>query len=108
MAREMARLRRANERLQRESRAKDHALQESNVAIQLTLGLYQELGKEIPNEALQRLSAVQAIATGSSHVVSQSANNNNDGGHNGEELGDTNIDNIHADNQRSGNMQVQG
>ncbi|CAO2204952.1 unnamed protein product [Urochloa humidicola] len=104
MAREMARLRRANERLEQENRAKDHALQESKVAIELTLGLYQQLGKQIPNEAVQRLSAVQAIATGSSHAASQSTNNSIDDGHNGEDLGDTNIDNIHAENQRSGNM----
>ncbi|CAN6373435.1 unnamed protein product [Urochloa humidicola] len=106
MAREMAHLRRTNGRLEQENRAKDHALQESKIAIELALGLYRQLGKEIPNEALQRLSAVQAIATGSSHVASQSTDNSIDDGHNGEDLGDTNVNNIHADNHRSGNMQV--
>ncbi|CAO2187501.1 unnamed protein product, partial [Urochloa humidicola] len=52
---------RTNGRLEQENRAKDHALQESKIAIELALGLYRQLGKEIPNEALQRLSAVQAI-----------------------------------------------
>ncbi|CAN6226744.1 unnamed protein product [Urochloa humidicola] len=107
MAREMSRLRRTNERLEQENREKDHALQEGKVAIELALGLYRQLGKEIPPEALQRLSAVQAIATGSSHVASQSTNKSMDNGHIGEDLSGTNIgNNIHGNNQESGNMQV--
>ncbi|KAG2641298.1 hypothetical protein PVAP13_2KG172100 [Panicum virgatum] len=103
MAREMAHLRRANESLQRDNRAKDTALQQSNIATDLILGLYQDLGKEIPDHLQRRLSAAQAIATGSSHVGSESPNNMDVNGHNGEDLGGTNIDNTHGSNQHCGN-----
>jgi len=92
MAREMARLRRANARLQA-NHEKDNALQHYKVTTELTLvhiyealfnflllifihtsfciyvlvlclqGLYRELGNEIPEDALQRLSVAQAIVS---------------------------------------------
>jgi len=96
MAREMARLRHANESLQRDNRAKD-------IATYLILGLYQDLGKEIPDHLQRRLSAAHAIATSSSHVGSESPNNMDVNGHNGEDLGGTNIDNTHGSNQHCGN-----
>ncbi|CAN6252689.1 unnamed protein product [Urochloa humidicola] len=61
MAREMARLRTTNARLQQENHEKDNALQHYKVATELTLDLYRELEKEIPQNALQRLSAAQGI-----------------------------------------------
>ncbi|CAL4896303.1 unnamed protein product [Urochloa decumbens] len=63
MAREMARLRSANARLQQENHEKDNALQHYKVTTELTLDLYRALGKEIPENALQRLSAAQAIVS---------------------------------------------
>ncbi|KAL5205997.1 hypothetical protein ABZP36_034206, partial [Zizania latifolia] len=57
-------------------------------------GLYRDLGKEVPEQALRLLSAAQAIATGSSHVGSESTTNDNANnaadGHSGEELDGTN------------------
>ncbi|CAL5066404.1 unnamed protein product [Urochloa decumbens] len=101
MAREMARLRSANARLQQENHEKDNALQHYKVTTELTLDLYRALGKEIPENALQRLSAAQAIATGSSHVGSESTNNSMDAdGHDGEGLGRAHMDD---NNHHSGN-----
>ncbi|XP_039787699.1 uncharacterized protein LOC120654247 [Panicum virgatum] len=63
MAREMARLHCANERLQEQNHAKDKALQQYQVTTDLTLNLYRQLGQEIPKNALQRLSSAQAIVS---------------------------------------------
>ncbi|CAL5091424.1 unnamed protein product [Urochloa decumbens] len=92
MAREMARLRCVNAKLQQDNHDKDNALREYKVVSELTLGLYRELGKEVPENALQRLSAAQAIPTGSSHVGSESTNNSIDvDGNEGDEVGATHI-----------------
>ncbi|CAO2206486.1 unnamed protein product [Urochloa humidicola] len=99
MAREMAHLRRVNAKLQQDNHDKDNALQEYKIVSELTLGLYRELGKEVPENALQRLSAAQAIATGSSHVGSESTNNSIDV--HGEEVGAAHIhSNIAASNHQ--------
>ncbi|CAN6165175.1 unnamed protein product [Urochloa humidicola] len=95
MAREMARLRRVNAQLQQDNHDKDNALQEYKVVTELTLELYRDLGKEVPENALQRLSAAQAIATGSSHVGSESANISIDVDGSEEELGAAHIHSNH-------------
>ncbi|RCV43432.1 hypothetical protein SETIT_9G293900v2 [Setaria italica] len=111
MAREMECLHRANARLEQLNRDKDNALQHYKVTTELTLGLYRDLGKEIPESVLQRLSAAQAIfslynsihmlATGSSHVGSESDNSSD--GHEGKDIAGTQIDNnIGASNNRTG------
>ncbi|KAL6659272.1 hypothetical protein ACP70R_003312 [Stipagrostis hirtigluma subsp. patula] len=68
-------------------------------------GLYRELGKEVPEEALQRLSAAEGMVTGSSHVGSESTDINiDDGANEGEYLGGTNMDNNHdSSSLQSGN-----
>ena len=43
---------------------------------------------------------------GSSHVGSESTNRMDVNGHNGEDLGGTNIDNIHGSNQQCGNNEL--
>ncbi|CAD6265412.1 unnamed protein product [Miscanthus lutarioriparius] len=93
MSREMEELRHANGRLQRENREKDNALQQNKVLVGLVLNLYQETRRVVPEEALRHLSATQAIATGSSHAASESANNANDVGHTNGDLHAANIDN---------------
>ncbi|CAO2200778.1 unnamed protein product [Urochloa humidicola] len=112
MAREMARLRRVSAQLQQDNHDKDNALQEYKVVTELTLELYRDLGKEVPENALQRLSAAQAIllyaflysglcdsifmqATGSSHVGSESTNISIDVDGSEEELGAAHIHSNH-------------
>ncbi|KXG30156.1 hypothetical protein SORBI_3004G139400 [Sorghum bicolor] len=99
MSREMEQLRRANGRLEQENREKDNALQQNKVLVDLVLKLCEDTGRVVPEEALRRLSATQAIATGSSHAVSESANNANDFGHTNEDLHARDV----ANNQGSDN-----
>ena len=52
------------------------------------------------------LSVIHKQAMGSSHVGSESTNRMDVNGHNGEDLGGTNIDNIHGSNQHCGNNEL--
>ncbi|KAL5223142.1 hypothetical protein ABZP36_027855, partial [Zizania latifolia] len=117
IAHENAPLRRENARLQQENRDKDNALQQNKVTRDLILvciteflfsRLYRDLGKTVLEQALHLLSTAQAIATGSSHVGSESITNDNANnaadGHSGEELDGANKT-LETSHRQSGNQE---
>ncbi|XP_021310711.1 uncharacterized protein LOC110433271 [Sorghum bicolor] len=104
LARQNAELRRENTRLQKEN---DSVTQQGKVAIDLTVALYRRfgLGHEIPEASLRFASAAaaQGIATGASHVGSESTNDDNAvDGHDEDNLNNTYEAALETENCHSG------